>query len=99
MPTVEERAAEPDMTSDPLVKCAMNEEGRGGTRRARAICGFLIALCVLLGLWLAFAKLVVPPIIESAYAGEPVSSESHDSRAGCILGRSLPARLGHDHAA
>jgi predicted DCC family thiol-disulfide oxidoreductase YuxK len=30
----------------------------------------LILLCVLAGLWIAFAKLVVPPIIESAYRGE-----------------------------
>ena len=27
-------------------------------------------MCVLVGLWIAFAKLVVPPIIESAYHGE-----------------------------
>src|SRR5262245_52534337 len=27
-------------------------------------------MCVLAGLWIAFAKLVVPPIIESAYHGD-----------------------------
>jgi predicted DCC family thiol-disulfide oxidoreductase YuxK len=30
----------------------------------------LILTCVLLGLWIAFAKLVMPPVIESAYRGE-----------------------------
>jgi predicted DCC family thiol-disulfide oxidoreductase YuxK len=30
----------------------------------------LILMCVLLGLWIAFAKLVAPPVIESAYRGE-----------------------------
>jgi len=41
-----------------------------GMRRTRF---FLVLTCVLLGLvglWLAFAKLVVPPVIESAYRGE-----------------------------
>ena len=30
----------------------------------------LVLMCVSAGLWIAFAKLVVPPIIESAYRGE-----------------------------
>jgi predicted DCC family thiol-disulfide oxidoreductase YuxK len=30
----------------------------------------LVLICVLAGLWIAFAKFVVPPIIESAYRGE-----------------------------
>src|SRR5262245_9567300 len=30
----------------------------------------LILMCVSAGLWIAFAKLVVPPIIESVYRGE-----------------------------
>jgi predicted DCC family thiol-disulfide oxidoreductase YuxK len=30
----------------------------------------LVLMCVLAGLWIAFAKLVVPPLIESAYRGE-----------------------------
>src|SRR5262245_49979098 len=38
-----------------------------GTRRVRTL---LILMCVLLALWMAFAKLVVPPVIESAYRGE-----------------------------
>jgi hypothetical protein len=41
-----------------------------GMRRTRF---FLMLTCVLLGLlglWIAFAKLVVPPVIESAYRGE-----------------------------
>jgi predicted DCC family thiol-disulfide oxidoreductase YuxK len=33
----------------------------------------LVLICVLAGLWIAFAKLVVPPIIESAYHGESLS--------------------------
>jgi len=30
----------------------------------------LVLMCVSLGLWIAFAQLVVPPVIESAYRGE-----------------------------
>ena len=30
----------------------------------------LVLMCISLVLWIAFAKLVVPPIIESAYRGE-----------------------------
>src|SRR4030095_3071349 len=33
----------------------------------------LVLICVSAGLWIAFAKLVVPPIIESAYRGESLS--------------------------
>ena len=33
----------------------------------------LVLMCVSAGLWIAFAKLVVPPIIESAYRGESLS--------------------------
>src|SRR5215510_13316852 len=33
----------------------------------------LVLMCVSAGLWFAFAKLVVPPIIESAYRGESLS--------------------------
>src|SRR5262245_16580109 len=38
-----------------------------GTRRVRTL---LILMCVLLALWMAFANLVVPPVIESVYRGE-----------------------------
>src|SRR6185295_20309293 len=41
-----------------------------GMRRNRFL---LVLVCVLLGLWIAFAKLVVPPMIESAYRGESLS--------------------------
>ena len=33
----------------------------------------LVLMCVLLGLWIAFAMLVVPSVIESAYRGESLS--------------------------
>jgi predicted DCC family thiol-disulfide oxidoreductase YuxK len=38
-----------------------------GMRRSRFL---LVLMCVLLGLWIAFAKLVVPLVIESAYRNE-----------------------------
>ena len=52
----------------------MSPEGNRimGMRRNRF---FLVPICVLLGLlglWIVFAKLVVPPMIESAYRGESV---------------------------
>ena len=33
----------------------------------------LLLMCVSVGLWIVFAKLVVPPILESAYRGESFS--------------------------
>jgi hypothetical protein len=50
----------------------MNDERRE-TLRVRAICWSGIALCVLLALWVVFAKLLVPSLIESAYRGESLS--------------------------
>jgi predicted DCC family thiol-disulfide oxidoreductase YuxK len=41
-----------------------------GTGRIRFL---IILMCISVGLWIAFAKLVVPPIIESAYRGESLS--------------------------
>lgn len=38
-----------------------------GIRRIRFL---LVLLCALLGLWIVFAKLVMPPVIESIYRGE-----------------------------
>jgi len=44
---------------------------------------FLVLLCVLLGLWIVFVKLFVPPVIESAYRGEslPVLNSFMEGRA------------------
>jgi hypothetical protein len=38
--------------------------------RARLIYVSLITVCALLALWIGFATLLVPPIIESSYRGQ-----------------------------
>ena len=39
-------------------------------RRVGCVRLLLVLMLLSLGLWLVFAKLVVPPVIESAYRGE-----------------------------
>src|SRR5215471_3880618 len=50
----------------------MNRHSDPGTRADRISLWFVL-MCVSVGLWSAFAKLVVPPIIESAWSGESLS--------------------------
>src|SRR5262245_5236762 len=50
----------------------MNRHSDPATRADR-ISLWLVLMCVSVGLWIAFAKLVMPPIIESAYRGESLS--------------------------
>ena len=53
------------MGSSRLERLTLNRAMRGGRTR------LLLALMIIsLGLWIVFAKLVVPPVIESAYRGE-----------------------------
>src|SRR5215467_1908575 len=42
-------------------------------KRASRISLWFVLMCVSVGLWIAFAKLIVPPIIESACRGESLS--------------------------
>ena len=59
----------------------------------------LVLMCVSAGLWIAFAKLVVPPIIESAYRGESSASlQQYDQVAAYPFCQLLPTEMGrHCH--
>jgi predicted DCC family thiol-disulfide oxidoreductase YuxK len=55
------------------VKSLPTNQDNNSTVRRRQIRFVLLLTGVSLGLWIAFAKLVLPPIIESAYHGESLS--------------------------
>ena len=57
-------AAETPYASHTLNHC------RNLVRRVGRVRLLLLLMLLSLGLWLVFAKLVVPPVIESAYRGE-----------------------------
>jgi predicted DCC family thiol-disulfide oxidoreductase YuxK len=63
--------------AEKLYASALLNQGRDFVMRTGRVRLLLVLMGISLGLWIVFAKLIVPPVIESAYRGESWPSLNH----------------------